>query len=246
MSDGSKIFQGGIYCVIPMGKIYNENILKAAHRKFYQLFKQDAEILREMTINQGIIYEIDKAIKEEMQTLKYANFQEVVTKKTASKTTGPLKEGVADADEEREMAWENIKNAIENSYGYAIYHNGRRVLQSVAPFVETKGGVSRVKQFFDLNRDKLPAIGSGGGGNRNNWNIVLAVAHNVAARLESQTAYPDKKFKGFSKTVILYWAQVIANVIRSKFGRVNQPVQYGYILSREGYEGQVFRSHQTP
>ena len=48
-------------------------------------------------------------------------------------------------------------------------------------------------------------------------------------------------YRGFGKMVLLYWAQIIANTIRAKFGRVEAPVQYGYILSRQGYEGKVYR-----
>ena len=50
-------------------------------------------------------------------------------------------------------------------------------------------------------------------------------------------------YKGFGKRVLLIWAQVIAQKVRAKFGRVDKPVQYGYILSRQGYEGKVFRSN---
>lgn len=233
-----KNFQGGIYCVIPMGKIYDESIRNSVHRRFYRLFGYDAKVLREKTLNQGIIYEIKKTIANEMDTLKYDTFKELrvnLPQETSSKyDKAAIREGVL----------EDIKDQIEQSYGFAIYHNGRNVGMYVAPFSgKTEKGVSRISDFFNMNKNKLPLIGSSGGGNTNNWNIVLAVAHNVAARFEAHGAYPDRMYKGLGKRVLLIWAQVISKKVREKFGRVDKPVQYGYILSRQGYEGKVFRSN---
>lgn len=220
-----------------MGKIYDENIRKSAHRRFYRLFGSDANVLKEMTLNQGIVYEIEKTIATEMRTLKYDTFKELTVSLPDEKSS-KYNRTASRAD-----ILEDIKDQIEQSYGFAIYHNGREVGMYVAPFSGQAGGVSRISNFFNMNKNKLPLIGSVGGSNSNNWNIVLAVAHNVAARFEAHGAYPDMMYKGFGKRVLLIWAQVIAQKVRAKFGRVDKPVQYGYILSRQGYEGKVFRSN---
>lgn len=235
-----KNFQGGIYCVIPMGMIYDERIRKSANRKFYKLFSKDADILSAVTLNQGIVYELSKFMNREMETLKYQTFTGMTVSAPdvhESNNARYVKIG-ARAD------WlEDVKDQIEQSYGFAIYHNGKNVATYVAPFAGSVGGKSRIMNFFTMNKNKLPSVGSVGKGNINNWNIVIAVAHNIAARFEAHDAYPDRMYKGFGKRVLLIWAQVMANAIRSKFGRVDRPVQYGYILSREGYEGRVFRSN---
>lgn len=242
MSAGGRLnFQGGIYCVIPMGKIYDESIRKSAHRRFYRLFGEDAEILREKTLIQGIVYEIDKMMSEEMSSLKYADFQELRIKLPKERHLSQSYNKLAQKAE----TWDDIIEQIEKSYGFAIYHNGRQVEVKSASFSKSRGGISRLQDFFELNKNKLPSIGSAGGNNVNNWNIVIAVAHNIAARFEATGAYPDRMYKGFGKMVLLHWAQEISNKIRSKFGRVNMPVQYGYILSRQGYEGQVYRSTRS-
>lgn len=236
-----KNFQGGIYCVIPMGMIYDERVRSSAHRRFYRLFNYDARVLQAKTLNEGIVYEIEKTIATEMKSLKgHTTFQELAVKLPDESYSSSSKYNKMAV---RAEVLEDIIDQIEQSYGFAIYHNGRNVGMYVAPFSGEAGGVGRISNFFNMNKNKFPLVGSSGGSNVNNWNIVLAVAHNVAARFEAHGAYPDRMYKGFGKRVLLIWAQQIANVVRSKFGRVDKPVQYGYILSRQGYEGKVFRSN---
>jgi len=229
----SQYAYGGIYCVIPMGMIYNEAIANSARRKFYSYFKVDAKALQTKTLNQGIVYEIDKVISNEMNHLKYATFDRIKVHNTYKPSQA-----------EKARRWEKLLEEVRDSYGFAIYHNGKRVFYR--PVAGNTNG-DRIEAFFDENKNKLPSVGSVGGNNTNNWNIVIAVAHYLAARLEAKGEYPDSPvYKGYGKRVILYWAQKIADIVRNKFGRVKMPVQYGYILSRTGDEGEVFRSHQTP
>lgn len=230
---------GGIYCVIPLGKIYDESIRKSAHRRFYRLFAKDAEILREMTLNNGIIYEIKKLINGEMASQKYQTYDQMSAPSFNTDKMTPNEVRRAYAQRNR---FRNLIKEVTESYGYAVYHNGVRVYYSKAPFSGGGAGQERIKDFFDENKNKLPGIGSRGGGNTNNWNVVIAVAHYVAARFEAHGAYPDNMYRGYGKRVLLVWAQVIANAIRASFGRVNTPVRYGYILSRKGYEGRVYSS----
>lgn len=241
--DKSKAYPyGGIYCVIPLGKIYDESIRKSVHRRFYRLFGKDADILRDMTLNNGIIYEIKKLVNGEMASQRYQTYDQMTPPAFNADRMTPKERSKAYAQRNR---LRNLIKEVTESYGYAIYHNGVRVYYSKAPFSGGGSGQKRIKDFFDENKNKLPGIGSRGGGNTNNWNIVIAVAHYVAARFEAQGAYPDNMYRGYGKRVLLVWAQVIANAVRASFGRVNTPVRYGYILSRKGYEGKVYNSQDV-
>lgn len=227
-----KKFQGGIFCVIPMGMIYDESLRKSVYRRFYRYFKADAEELRSMTLIQGILYEIQKSIDQEMATQKYANYMSMRQTELSDNPNVRV----------RNRHFNILLEEVKNSYGYAVYHNGRQLFFNTAGFSKDAEGTARLKEFFALNKDKLPGVGTASSYNNNNWQIVIAVAALIAARLESKTAYPDNMYKGFGKNVLLYWAQEIANKVRSAFHRTNLPVRYGYILSREGYEGQVYKS----
>ena len=227
-----KRFQGGIFCVIPMGMIYDESLRKAVSRRFYRYFSVDAEELRSMTLIQGILYEIQKLVDKEMQTQKYANYMSMRQPESSDNMSV----------RRRNIHFNALLEEVENSYGYAVYHNGRQLFFNTAGFSKDSEGTARLKEFFSLNKDNLPGVGTASSYNQNNWQIVIAVAALIAARLESKTAYPDNMYKGYGKTVLLYWAQEIANKVRSAFHRTNLPVRYGYILSRKGYEGQVYKS----
>ena len=227
-----KRFQGGIFCVIPMGMIYDESLRKSVHRRFYRYFSVDAEELRSMTLIQGILYEIQKLIDQEMATQKNANFMSMRQPESSDNMSV----------RRRNIHFNVLLEEVENSYGYAVYHNGRQLFFNTAGFSKDSEGTARLKEFFALNKDKLPGVGTASSYNKNNWQIVIAVAALIAARIESKTAYPDNMYKGFGKAVLLFWAQEIANKVRSAFGRTTQPVRYGYILSRQGYEGQVYKS----
>ena len=227
-----KRFQGGIFCVIPMGMIYDESLRKSVHRRFYRYFSVDAEELRSMTLIQGVLYEIQKLVDKEMQTQKYANYMSMRQPESSDNMSV----------RRRNIHFNALLEEVENSYGYAVYHNGRQLFFNTAGFSKDSEGTARLKEFFSLNKDNLPGVGTASSYNQNNWQIVIAVAALIAARLESKTAYPDNMYKGFGKNVLLYWAQEIANKVRSAFHRTNLPVRYGYILSRKGYEGQVYKS----
>lgn len=231
----SKNYQGGIFCVIPIGKLYDESIAESVRWRLKKYLNATAKELKSENLNAWIQSAIEKVLNEEMQTQKYETYKSM-------KVSAPRYDYTMSQDDRR-AAFRNLRDEVTNSYGYAIYHNGRRVSLQVAPFAaKYKRGESeeRLRLFFQQKND-MPGIRPVSEHNKNNWQIVIAVAATIAARLESKTAYPDMLYKGFGKMVLLYWAQIIANTIRAKFGRVEAPVQYGYILSRQGYEGKVYR-----
>lgn len=237
----SKNYQGGIFCVIPIGKLYDESIAESVRWRLKKYLNATAKELKSENLNAWIQSAIEKVLNEEMQTQKYETYKSM--KVSAPRGTSVGDKSYTDSEDRRRAAFRKLRDEVTNSYGYAIYHNGRRVSLQVAPFAaKYKRGESeeRLRLFFEKKND-MPGIRPVSEHNKNNWQIVIAVAATIAARLESKTEYPDGLYRGFGKMVLLYWAQIIANTIRAKFGRVEAPVQYGYILSRQGYKGKVYR-----
>lgn len=235
---------GGIYCVIPIGKLYDERIAESVRWRLKKYLGISAKELEKQNLNTVIRETIDKRVKEEMSTQKYATYRtlNVHVPRLRVGMSSDAKRRVEEQEEKRAI-FKELQQEVTNSYGFAIYHNGVLQSYSPAPFSGKQRGEDRLRSFFEENKNKFPSVGSRGANNINNWQIVIAVAHYVAARFEATGAYPDNLYKGFGKMVLLDFAQVIANAVRKSFGRTSQPVQYGYILSRKGFEGQVFRSN---
>lgn len=120
-------------------------------------------------------------------------------------------------------------NQIMNSFGFAIVRNRKLLTVGTAGFSD-KTKLAHLEQYFKENVKKMPVLGNG-------WYAIITVAHPLAARFESETAYPDKRYKGFGMKVMYDFAHAAAMNILSRLGRKSGDIRYGYILSRVGYEG---------
>ena len=176
----SKNYQGGIFCVIPIGKLYDESIAESVRWRLKKYLNATAKELKSENLNAWIQSAIEKVLNEEMQTQKYETYKSM-------KVYAP-RDTYTDSQEDRKAAFRNLRDEVTNSYGYAIYHNGRRVSLQVAPFAaKYKRGESeeRLRLFFQQKND-MPGIRPVSEHNKNNWQIVIAVAATIAARLESK------------------------------------------------------------
>lgn len=221
MSTEYKGHSYGIYCIIPIGKLYDEKIL---HSVRWRLRKYLGVTIKHLSNK-----ELDMFIKQFL----ISKVEDIFATKhgTGYKTTlSSRKFGYNPVD-------------LDASFGYAIYHNGKRVHKDLVPFSKHSGGASSAEAdlnaFFKVNRGKSNIQSAL---NKDGWAVMLAVAHYMAARIESTTAYPDHKYKGYGQMVLMSLAMEAAYILRTSLGRTTYGgLQYGYILSRKGHEGRQYR-----
>ena len=128
---------------------------------------------------------------------------------------------------------------LAGSYGFAIYHKGIRVPNTLtATPIGGWGSANEdnMKRFFDINGRRLRSLLRS-----SDWSILVANYCYYAARMESNSAYPDNKYMGYAKSVMRNFIYGVSQSIRSAMGRKGSEIMYGYILSRQGYEGQILQ-----
>lgn len=224
---------GGIYCIIPIGVLYDESLASSVRwrlRKYlgFTIKGFDNKTL-DVLILKFIVDNINNILSKEGD-VGYKN----LPKDRNGKPTKASKRAID--------FFVRIQDEIEGSFGYAIYHNGKRVYKALLPFSESQADSAAKKDlddFFNVNRSKSSIQSQLNG---KGWSIMIAVAHYMAPRIEATGAYPDRMYPGYGQMVLKGLAMKAAHNIREKLGRkfVGQ-LQYGYILSRKGWEGRVYR-----
>lgn len=223
MSTEYKGHSYGIYCIIPIGKLYDENILKSVR---WRLRKYLGVTIKNLS---------NSALNNEIKLFLIRKIEDIFSSKHNT--------GYITTVSDRESEYGYNSSDLDASFGYAIYHNGKRVHKDLVPFSKKSSSSSNadadLNAFFQVNRGKSNIQSAL---NTDGWAIMLAVAHYMAARTEATTAYPDNKYKGYGQMVLMSLALETSLAIRTSLGRTAYGgFQYGYILSRKGYEGRQYR-----
>ena len=247
----SKYQYGGIYCCIPLGYLYDESLASSVRWRLRKYLKVSIKGLSNSELNIVIRKTLVSWIKGLMDGNKIPNYtslsiesdlrhEQLVGKKAQLENKG---ESTADITERinknvarYEVGLKSLIDEVANSIGFGIYHNNLLLSNSVdTPAAHNEyARLGNIRDFLLHNKSKLPIDPKG-------WTVVLVVAHYAAARFEAKGAYPDRRYKGFNKRVLYAMVWNIANALREMTGRKHSGnLRYGYILSRTGYEGQIF------
>lgn len=281
MSDFAYDF-GGIWCVVPIGELYDRNIAQSVRGRLRAVFGPPAHstLVRYMNENQLDDYirtNLPKIVSESMSgtgglryrlsfLLRTANRKEWQMEfahgkelESINRRLSDERNGVTDAlrgrtypkanltDAERKLKARSEKlterviqltsyiKEIEQSFGFAIFLNGKvqgSTISLTGPSGKTgnRGRFAHIRAWINQNSNKLPLFNKG-------WSILIVVAHPLAARFESKTAYPDKRYMGYKRVILYDMAHTAATDILAKLGHTSRKPRYGYILSRRGYEG---------
>ena len=247
----SKYQYGGIYCCIPLGYLYDEQLASSVRWRLRKMLGVTIKGLTNKQLNKVIRETLVKWIRGLMAGSKLPNYASLTKaadrneERLIAKQNAINNRGGTDADinaqinksVERYGELRSIIEEVNNSIGFGIYHNNLLLSNSVGTpaYHNEYARLGDIRNFLLHNKSKLPI-------DPNGWTVVLVVAHYAAARFEAKGAYPDKKYKGFNKRVLYAMVWNIANALREMAGRKHSgKLKYGYILSRTGYEGQIFR-----
>ena len=202
---------GGIYCIIPIGKLYDESIAQSVRWRLRKYLGVTIKNLSNKDLKKNSIVVIVPVSKRAIEF------------------------------------FERVEKEISMSFGYAVYHNGKQVAKDFVPFSRGQysysgpdsGSQADLDDFFRVNSKKSNLKSAL---NRDGWAVMLAVPHYMAARTEATGSYPDHKYPGYGQMVMMDLAMEAAHAIRTALGRTSfGGLQYGYILSRRGYEGKQYR-----
>lgn len=225
---------GGIYCIIPIGVLYDESILTSVRWRLRKYLGVKIKGLSNI--------ELDDYIKEFIKS----KVEDIFATEHSTGYKQSIGGSISPVSDRAIRFFENVGEEISMSFGYGIYHNGDLVYHNFVPFSKGRygyapdsGSQNDLDDFFKVNSHKSHLKSAL---NHKGWALMIAVAHYMAARTESTTSYPDKKYHGFGKMVLMDLAMETAFAIRTSLGRTTYGgLQYGYILSRKGYEGRVHR-----
>ena len=226
---------GGIYCIIPLGDLYNTSLLESVRWRLRRFLGVKIKGLS----NESLDFTIAYVMRDMM--LGLMNMEDNSTYKQYASSgqwigdngvVGRLQENIR-----RKMV--SFAEEIASAYGFAIYHDGKRV--AIGQRGKDEFATRYIYDFFDANqsKSKLKSMLS-----KKGWAIMIAVAHPVAARFEAAGIYPDRKYQGQGQIVLKSLAMDISRYIRTRLGRkASGLLQYGYILSRNepGYAGRPFQ-----
>lgn len=246
----SKYQYGGIYCCIPLGYLYDESLVSSVRWRLRKTLGVTIKGLTNEQLNKLIRETLVKWIRGLMSGSKIPNYASLTKaadrreERLIAKQNALVNQGKNDADIntqinksiERYGELRSIIEEVNNSIGFGIYHNNLLLSNSVGtPAAHNEyARLGNIRDFLLHNKSKLPIDPKG-------WTVVLVVAHYAAARFEAKGAYPDSRYKGFNKRVLYAMVWNIANALREMTGRKHSGnLRYGYILSRTGYEGQIF------
>lgn len=222
---------GGIYCIIPIGSLYDESLPESIR---WRLRKYLGVTIKNLT---------NEELNNVITLWLVGKLNNIFSKQQKIDYTGVFKS----ASERAERFFSMIGEDISMSFGYAIYHNGVQVGHDFAPSSKSQydnanpsdGAKQDLSEFFRVNSRKSNIRSAL---NKKGWAIMLGVAHYMAARTEATGAYPDSMYPGYGKMVLMDLAMAAAYDIRTSLGRKTYgDLQYGYILSRRGWEGRQYR-----
>jgi len=232
---------GGIYCIIPIGKLYDESIAQSVRWRLRKYLGVSIKNLSNKDLNELIMTFIVSKIEGVFATEHGTGYKGVPAyKKNSSGVIVPVSKRAIEF-------FERVEKEISMSFGYAVYHNGKQVAKDFVPFSKGQysysgpdsGSQADLDDFFRVNSKKSNLKSAL---NRDGWAVMLAVTHYMAARTEATGAYPDHKYPGYGQMVMMDLAMEAAHAIRTALGRTSfGGLQYGYILSRRGYEGKQYR-----
>lgn len=229
---------GGIYCIIPIGELYDEKIASSVRWRLRKLLGVKIRGLEQEPLN----FYIKSYFKAMMDGLMGMDDGSTYERYAQLGIWVGDKGNVGDLSHKEFLKIREFASEIKDSFGYAVYHNGERVVSGnrTGGTDLSPRGRGIIAQFFDVNQRKSSLASDL---NKKGWAIMIAVAHDVAARFEATGIYSDMKYRGQNQIVLSRLAANIVNFIKARLGRKSIRMQYGYILSRQGagYTGRPFR-----
>lgn len=232
---------GGIYCIFTLGEFYDSGKLNSVR---WRLRTWVGETVRNLA-PEVVDFHISATLKGIMDGLIKMDDRSSYETFAAAQVWFGDNGVIGNISKTLYKKLQEFVSQIKDSYGYAIFHNGKRVASGDRSGDLTPRGKGDIEDFFIKNEKKSILARDL---NQKGWAIMVVVAHDVAARLESTGIYPDNKYRGQGQTVLSNLIPVIYQFLKTRLKSKNSPdrkigLQYGYILSRQdaGYNGRPLR-----